>query len=519
MKRVLFVIFFAMILVACQTVAATTPTANPTKTLQPSKTPAPTPTPTITPTPTTIPTATTSPKTLEESAGMLCEKAYSAPVESKPIRMPYLGMVKTERDTNPVWKMSHSIPHLFALSEDSVHSIICSLETRSKVGIYTDGSAAFRLTRIIRVLSWPEGTVIASKTYESGMPPKTKTGVGGGYGSYPPGMSVNEWILDQFDHPNFLYFPKENIYSVAMSPNGGLAALGISPDSSEANNTLQSRIMLVDLQSLQTVMEWDVHAGSLYDLTYSPDGNVIASAGRDSNVYLWDAKTGGMLGMITLPSNAEMIKYSPDGKFIGVMTFSEMHMIDSHSMQISASYPPIGLTFSFSPDGKIIYTNGGGFEAMTGNTIFQFYDPVDINPTIAPDGTISFDTPDSIDGFTLSQDGTYAVSYSSAPFEDTGITEHIYYLSVWDLKTQERLSRTRYVSNSLFNILGFSPDGKQLALNNGTEIWLLDTSTWQVASILAGHTNPILDLAFSPDGKKIISLSTDRTVRVWSLER
>jgi len=361
--------------------------------------------------------------------------------------------------------------------------------------------------------------VVAAKTYESGPPPKTKVGFGGGYGSYPEGMSIKESILNQFEHPTFLYLPNKNIYSVAISPNGRLAALGISTNLSDTNNTHPSKIMLIDLQSLKTSMEWDVSASALYDLAYSPDGDTIASGGNDSTVYFWNAQSGEILGMTTLPSNPQSIKYSPDGKLIGVMTSSNMYLIDADTMQINTSYPPTGTTFSFSPDGKIIYTNGGGFEIASGNTVFQFFDPAGLSPTIAPDGTVSFDTPDSIEGFTLSPDGTQGVSFSSAPAEDTGITEHVYYLSAWGMQAQERLSRIRFVSNFTFNILGFSPDGKQLAVNNnGGEIWLLDTSTWQVLRILAGHTNPILELAFSPDNKKIISISSDETVRVWSLE-
>lgn len=521
MKRTLFSLFLFVILAACQTApSATTPTNEPllsTATSVPTSTSIPTAT--FTPTPTIIPTVTRSPSELEESAGALCEKSYSAPVVAGEFEVPYLGISKTERATVPAWKISNSIPHLFALSEESVRSIICSLETRRQVGIYTDGSAAFQLTLKIRILSWPDGTVVFSKTSESGPPPKTKAGFGGGYGSYPQGSSIKEWILEQFEHPTFLYYPNEKIYSVAISPDGDSAALGISPGSSNTDNTNPSRIVLVNLQNLQTITTWDVQASTLYDLAFSPDGNVLVSGGNDSTVYFWNVQTGAMLGMIPLPYNPSMIKYSHDGSLIGVMAFSDLYLIDTKSMQIRTSYPPMGTTFSFSPDDKIIYASGGGFELATGNTVFQFFDPMDIIPTIAPDGTITFDTPDSIDGFTLSPDGTQGVSSSSAPFEDTGITEHVYYLSAWDMQAQERLSRIRFVSDFVFNILGFSPDGKQLAVNsNGGEIWLLETNTWQVTRILVGHTNPVLELAFSPDGKKILSISSDETVRVWSLE-
>ena len=35
---------------------------------------------------------------------------------------------------------------------------------------------------------------------------------------------------------------------------------------------------------------------------------------------------------------------------------------------------------------------------------------------------------------------------------------------------------------------------------------------------LRGHTDSVFDIAFSPDGRRIVSCSGDRTIRVWDLE-
>ena len=133
-------------------------------------------------------------------------------------------------------------------------------------------------------------------------------------------------------------------------------------------------------------------------------------------------------------------------------------------MQISVSYPTISTTFSFSPDGKTIYTDAGSIETMTGDFVHQFYDYATLIPTVSADGEVSFDMPDFISNFTLSPDGTYGVSYSFESSPDTGNTNLVYTLSVLDAQSTKRLSETQFTATN-FNILGFSPDGKQLALN------------------------------------------------------
>ena len=50
------------------------------------------------------------------------------------------------------------------------------------------------------------------------------------------------------------------------------------------------------------------------------------------------------------------------------------------------------------------------------------------------------------------------------------------------------------------------------------EVRLWDPGTGRLLGTLAGHGNWVMHVSYAPDGKHLASGSSDRTVRLWSLE-
>jgi WD40 repeat protein len=63
----------------------------------------------------------------------------------------------------------------------------------------------------------------------------------------------------------------------------------------------------------------------------------------------------------------------------------------------------------------------------------------------------------------------------------------------------------------------FSPDGKRIvtaSADKTARLWNTDTGK-QIGEPLKGHEDAVMSAAFSPDGKHIITASWDKTARLW----
>jgi WD40 repeat protein/DNA-binding SARP family transcriptional activator/ABC-type Fe3+/spermidine/putrescine transport system ATPase subunit len=85
------------------------------------------------------------------------------------------------------------------------------------------------------------------------------------------------------------------------------------------------------------------------------------------------------------------------------------------------------------------------------------------------------------------------------------------------LASRMRLTLTGHTAD--VNNVAFSPDGNRIAtvsLDGTAKIW--DASTGQQLQTLVGHAGPVRGVAFGPDGQRVATAGDDRTARIWSSE-
>ncbi len=134
-------------------------------------------------------------------------------------------------------------------------------------------------------------------------------------------------------------------------------------------------------------------------------------------------------------------------------------------------------------------------------------------------GEVAEDIQGAITSMALSPDERVLAVAVFYPHQENG-REVRSYLRIHDFQTGE-LIRLVTGATKVLHTLRFSSDGNMLlageSLSDSPRGLIWDTLSWQLKQELKGHSDGLRDAIFTPDLQKVITVSWDRSLRVWDV--
>jgi WD40 repeat protein/tetratricopeptide (TPR) repeat protein len=256
--------------------------------------------------------------------------------------------------------------------------------------------------------------------------------------------------------------------------------LDVSPDESLALLTSRGDARIVEVSTGRQIWSRASDSSRLMDVIFSANGDAVIAGDGEGHLFVWD-----------IESHKEIAR------------LEHQNFVTDH--------------IAASPDGRYIVTGGGkNWESTKNSPAYEDYIirlwrlPESVSPPVdAEDNQITevrrFEGHDhATKGIFFSPDGRELVTAS-----------HDRMLRVWAPSTGELLRgfELEFPTEGVVAL----PSGNQ-AVVFGQRLQLVDLETGTVVREFQGHDNNINRIAVSPDGRRLLSGSYDRSVRVWEIE-
>ncbi|SFM08768.1 WD40 repeat [Bradyrhizobium sp. NFR13] len=293
------------------------------------------------------------------------------------------------------------------------------------------------------------------------------------------------------------------VTSISFSPNGQWLA----------TSSLDGLTQIFDVKTGAIVTQ-SAHDGQVNRVRFSPDSRLIATASSDKTARLWDVATGKQIARLVHDGWGVLdIAFSPDGKLLATASgqsgdwrtkaYARVWDVTTATELLRSPHDDDVQSVEFSADGRLLLTRSG-----------KEYAPGEARVTEISTGKELIrrtHNSSAILSAVFSPDGK---SFASASNDQTA--------RIWNIATGDELVKLPH--DGPVRTVRFSPNGRILATETGGGPWdkkgearLSDATTGKTIVRIAS-TEDITELAFSPDGRLLATGSRDEVVRVWDVE-
>jgi WD40 repeat protein/uncharacterized caspase-like protein len=307
-------------------------------------------------------------------------------------------------------------------------------------------------------------------------------------------------------------------------------------------NRTQTLTALRDtVDGMQEQNRMEEHSDKVNSVSFSPDGQTIASASDDGTIKVWSFNTNRRLiafsgggGRIT------SISFSPDGQAIASaheQNIVKLWRLDGTLLKTLQGHNDKVTSVSFSPDGQLVVSAGWDRTVklwrLDGTLLktFKGHGNKVNSVSFSPDGQLVVSAGWyrtvklwRLDGTLLKTFKGHGGIVTSASFSPDGqiiaSASEDKTIKLWNLNGALRQTLEGH-SDSVLDV-SFSCDNRNgqilasASADNTIKLWRLDGTLLQT---LRGHSSRVMSVRFSPNNQTIASASWDNTVKLWNLDR
>jgi eukaryotic-like serine/threonine-protein kinase len=244
--------------------------------------------------------------------------------------------------------------------------------------------------------------------------------------------------------------------------------------------------------------------GPITAAALSPDGRMVWTAGEDKVLRRWDVARRQSLGPpLPLAAPVRLIAWRPDGAVVLTVSDGKAQRWNAGTGErLGAPLHDKVRTAAWSPDGKFFVTGGADgsvrlWDAATGDA----------------QGRESRQ-PDAVQTLAVRPDGRTILTGTG--IENTALTGGKNAIRFWDVATGECLGEPLPHGDAKVVAAAFSPDGRTVVTaSSDRSIQRWDVATRSPLGSPLRHKGSIEALAFSPDGRTLAVGGHDRSARLY----
>ncbi len=228
----------------------------------------------------------------------------------------------------------------------------------------------------------------------------------------------------------------------------------------------------------------------------SPNQDLVARFGAQSEVFLWHTSDGSLRAKLTGARHMEpSASFHPHKMLLAVGGTGPIEVWDiENQVRVHALDAGLGLAaVAWAADGSRIFAGGedgrvAAWDSVSGELLVLAQHDVSRIATIE-----------------ASPDGRWIAT--------SDFDKHLRILDARTLHVHQDLG----IRRQCWGPLRWTRDARLFAIADGSVIRLLDTADWHDCGALVGHAHGVWALSFDAEGRRAVSGSGDGTVRVWDV--